>query len=447
MKNSFLVSGKWLLLAAMLLAIPTANGQILKKLGKRAERAAERTVERRVDKEASKKTDQVLDSILEPGKKGEQERIYKGDPPPPPPPPNNPQAGNPQDRNTPSMGGGGEKPTLEVYSKFDFVPGEKVIFFDDFSNDFIGDFPAKWNTNGSGEVVTIGDSQQKWLEVLPGYSTFYIPDVPELPNDYTIEFDLKAVGLDRQTSSTATLEVGLSDTNSFDNGSKYFHAVLPFCQYHPVGIRVRNYESGQGSEINNVVNADIREKVLGEPHISIAVNDQRFRLWVDEEKYVDIPRGIPEGGLSALRFQLNQFKDGKERMFISNLKVAEGGVDLRRKLLAEGEISTNNILFDSGSANLQPQSMGVIRQISQVLQQDPNINLMIVGHTDADGDEGANMELSKKRADAVKAALVEYYNASPQRLQTDGRGESQPVGDNATVEGKAQNRRVVFKKI
>jgi outer membrane protein OmpA-like peptidoglycan-associated protein len=342
-----------------------------------------------------------------------------------------------------------DKKDIQVYSKFDFVPGDKVLFFDDFRNDFIGDFPSKWNTNGSGEVVTVGDSPQKWLGVLPGYNTFYIPDVT-LPEEYTIEFDLLAVGLDRQTSSTAVLQVKLSDNKGFTHGDNYFHVNIPFCQYSAIGFRVRNYiRRGASTDmnINNVVNADIREAVLNKPHISIAVNKQRFRLWVNEKKYVDIPRAIPENVLNTLKFELNNFKDGKERLFISNLKVAEGGVDLRRKLMSEGKISTTGILFDSGSANIQPQSMGIIRQIYQVLQQDASINLKIIGHTDADGNDDNNLTLSQKRADAVKNAFVSVYGVSANRLQTEGKGETMPVGDNNTPDGKAQNRRVEFIKM
>ena len=197
-----------------------------------------------------------------------------------------------------------------------------------------------------------------------------------------------------------------------------------------------------------MVNADIRQAVLNQPHVSIAVNKQRFRVWVNEKKYVDIPRMIPSGNvLSALRFHLNTFKDGKESLLISNLKVAEGGLDLRRTLIADGRVSTNGILFDSGSANIQPQSMGIIRQISQVLQQESGMNLNIIGHTDADGNDDTNMNLSKDRAEAVKDALVNVYNVDSARLSTDGKGESEPVGDNGTPDGKAQNRRVEFIKM
>ena len=151
--------------------------------------------------------------------------------------------------------------------------------------------------------------------------------------------------------------------------------------------------------------------------------------------------------LNSIKINVHGLKDGKENIYISNLKVAEGGIDLRRKLMAEGKISTNGILFDSGSANIQPQSMGIIRQISQVLQQEGSMNLNIVGHTDADGDDASNMDLSKRRADAVKDALVNIYNIAASRMQTEGKGESEPVGDNGTVDGKAQNRRVEFIKI
>jgi outer membrane protein OmpA-like peptidoglycan-associated protein len=427
------------LIALLFAGAAEANGQILKKLAKRAERAAERTVERRVDREVSKKTDQALDSILEPGQgepRSKNPAPGKGGGEPAP------EGGSqaPQGKAGPS----GPK-TLEVYSKFDFVPGEKVLFFDDFSNDFIGDFPAKWNTNGSGEVVRLGDSQERWLRVLHGNRVMYIPDVPDLPEDYTIEFDLMVNGIDGQTSSTAGFTLTLSDTKTFDTDGHWARVFLPLGQYGAFDIRLRNFVPGEGNVIASAVSSDIRQAVLNRPHISIAVNGSRFRLWVNETKYVDVPRFIPEGSaFKALKFDVDGTKDGKEDVFITNLKVAEGGVDLRRKLLSEGSISTNGILFDSGSANLQPRSMGIILQISQVLQQDPGINLLIEGHTDSDGETAANQKLSEARAEAVKKALVDVYGAEAGRLSTRGKGESEPVAANDGPDGKAQNRRVVF---
>ena len=88
--------------------------------------------------------------------------------------------------------------------------------------------------------------------------------------------------------------------------------------------------------------------------------------------------------------------------------------------------------------------MGVIRQISQVLQQDPELKLNIIGHTDGDGDEEANLILSEERAAAVKNVLVDVYGVASDRLQTEGRGEQEPAEENNSPEGKAKNRRVEF---
>ncbi|MEO0528128.1 MAG: OmpA family protein [Bacteroidota bacterium] len=430
----------------LLFTAPEASGQIFKKLAKKAEKAAERTVERRVEKETTEKTDQALDSILEPGSKGKNE---KGNPS---------NTGSSTTPNEETTNSGGQNPgqnshesgsnNITVYSKFDFVPGDKLLFFDDYANDFIGDFPSKWNTNGSGEVVTVNNSPQRWMELVPGWGTYYIPDVPTLPKDYTIEFDLLTAGLDKKTSSTAGLTVLVSDDTKFKVGSHNANIWIPFGQYGAFDIRVKNYAYKAGNEINNTIRADIRNAIINKPHISIAVNDKRFRLWINEKKYVDIPRFIPQGNpLTTLKFNVNNLRDGIDRVFISNLKVAEGGVDLRRKLISDGKVSTNGILFDSGSANIQPRSMGIIRQISQVLQQESGMTLKIVGHTDADGNEDVNMKLSEDRAASVKNALIQVYNISGNRLQTAGKGEKEPVGDNSTIAGKAQNRRVEFIKI
>ena len=337
---------------------------------------------------------------------------------------------------------------VTVYSKFDYVPGDKLLFFDNYDRDYIGDFPSKWNTNGSGEVVTINDATEKWFEMKSGYKTFYIPDLPtELPEEYTIEFDILTSGIDNNTSSTAVLSIILDDNNGFTYGKNYVYAYLPFCQYTPIGIRIENRINGTET-IDNSITANIRQTVLNQPHISIAVNKLRYRLWVNEKKYIDVPRLVsPDKMLKYIKFNLKGFEDGKDRLFIRNLKVAEGGVDLRRQLIEKGSVSTNGILFDSGSANIQPQSYGIIRQIAQVLKQETAMKLNIIGHTDADGDADTNLQLSKRRAEAVKKALINTYGISGNRLQTQGKGESTPVGDNNTAAGKAQNRRVEFVKI
>ena len=442
MKTSLKFSKLLCVFTIGLFLLPTANAQILKKLKKRAER----TIERKLEQKTEKETGKAMDSILDPNEKSPSKKS-----------PQNDDSSNGSDSSPSSETNGNSGTTtnnpnisdnLEVYSKFDFVPGDKLLYFDDFSQDFIGDFPSKWNTNGSGEVIKLNKAEGNWFEIKPGYKIQYIPLLKSnLPEEYTIEFDLVTDGLDTKTRSTAVLSISLDESKTFNVGKSYSLVNLPFGQYDAFGIRVKSVQNSDDI-INSVLTADVRDEVKNKPHISIAVNKRRFRLWINEVKYVDIPQFIPEGNiLTTLKFNLQNFKDGKERLFIQNMKIAEGGLDLRRTLMTDGRVSTNGILFESGSANIQPRSLGIVMQISQVLQQDESMKLTIVGHTDSDGGDDTNLKLSKDRAIAVKQALVDLYNISADRLQTDGKGEGVPVADNSTADGKAQNRRVEFIKI
>lgn len=342
-------------------------------------------------------------------------------------------------------GGGGDQP-VTINTKFDFVPGDELLFYDDFSNDFVGDFPSKWNTNGSGEVVTFGDDPTKWLELTSGYRTVFIPDVSELPEEYTIEFDIKTDGITKETSSAARFKISLEEDNSLKETPNILQLTVNYPQYVANSVRIYSRMNTQ-DDINNAVDADMRELQKKTHHYSIAVNKRRVRLWVNQRKLIDVPRALPETSImNGIKLNMHGFKETQERMFVTNFKLAKGGVDLRRKLMSEGSISTNGILFDSGSSTIKTQSYGIIKQISQVLQQDKNIKLLIVGHTDSDGNDDTNLSLSKNRAAAVKQALIDVYGVDADRLITDGKGEAEPVADNGTAVGKAQNRRVVFVK-
>ena len=425
--------------------IPSANAQLLKRLQK----SAERTVEKKLERKTEKETGKIMDSILDPSQKSSPKKTPSKTPNTSttntPATTTNDDSGNVTTANSIENTSDG----LEVYSKFDFVPGDKVLFYDDFSQDFIGDFPAKWNTNGSGEVVKINNVEGNWFEMKPGYDITYIPDLKNLPEDYTIEFDILTLGLSNKTLNNAILQVILSGQDNLSTTSKdYITTSIPLAQHTAYAIGSKNYFDSKKGSISSSVTADIRKTILNNPHIAIAVTKNRFRLWINETKHMDIPRMIEKlDVLNFIKFNVNALKINEERIFISNLRVADGGEDLRRKLLSEGKISTNGILFDSGSANIKPQSMGIVLQISQVLRQDENIRLNIVGHTDADGNSDNNLKLSKNRAESVKNALVNLYNISADRLETDGKGSEVPVAENSTADGKAQNRRVEFIKI
>lgn len=414
-----------------------SNAQ-LRNLGKRIKKKVDERIDRKFDRAVDKSLDEVeggVDDAVKGDGNTEHNQSQQA-----PPANDNANAGTnspgPTDNPTTSTG------DFVVNTRFDYVPGELLMVFEDFSEDAVGDFPARWNTDGTGEVVTFGDSQDKWFQMKSGSD--YIPDLPrELPEEYTIEFDLVARGLDQKTSSSTVLEVILDDNNQFKQGRSSVMVRIPFCQYHYVGFSVRNRYNGS-EPINNNVTADIRQQALNQPHISIAVNKLRYRLWVNETKYLDVPRLVPPGNtIKYLKFKPHYFKDGKEDVYIRNLKIAEGGLDLRAQLLKEGTVSTNGILFDVNSANIQPESYGVIRQIALAMEES-EMKLNIIGHTDSDGADNDNLNLSQRRAEAVKAALVDDFNIPAARFTVEGKGESQPVAENDSSEGKAANRRVEF---
>lgn len=101
----------------------------------------------------------------------------------------------------------------------------------------------------------------------------------------------------------------------------------------------------------------------------------------------------------------------------------------------------NDILFAVDDATVRPDLQRDLRAMAGNLQAYPNSTVQVIGHTDSDGDASYNQNLSQRRAQAVSNVLI-GSGVSGARIQTIGRGENQPVADNLTPAGKAQNRRV-----
>lgn len=399
-------------------------------------------IENKVNRRIEQKTDKAIDKGLDKTEQGAEEAI-KGNPEEP----NSPSKSSPQNQTESVNSNSSETNTnspksFTTYSKFDFVPGEKTMFYDDFSQDMIGDFPAKWNTNGSGEVVNT-DEGEKWFE-LKGKSVF-IPGLNQpLPENYTIEFDIRSTNMAVERISNRFL-IMLDDNNLFNNGKNSVRVYLPF--YSQGQVQVRNLVDGN-EVINNHLPAEIGKQMNHGGHVSITVNKRRFRLYMDEEKILDLPTLVPVN-IKYLKFVVEGFTNdfNKYQFYISNLKIAEGRSDLRSKLLTEGKFTTQGIYFDINSDRIKPESNGVLKDLAAVLSENPEVRVKIIGHTDADGDDAANLELSKKRAASVKQTLSSVYGIQDARIETDGKGESNPIDNNQTTEGKANNRRVEFVKL
>jgi outer membrane protein OmpA-like peptidoglycan-associated protein len=172
-------------------------------------------------------------------------------------------------------------------------------------------------------------------------------------------------------------------------------------------------------------------------------------VYFNEEKVFDLPRAFPAGQTySTVAFDLGSgMNNDIDRYFIRNIKLAVGTPDTRNKLITEGKFVTRGILFDVNSDIIRPESYGVLKDIAGVLSENSAVRVKIIGHTDADGDDKTNLDLSKRRAEAVKSALSKEFLIEAGRMEADGKGEGQPADKNDTPEGKANNRRVEFVKL
>lgn len=119
---------------------------------------------------------------------------------------------------------------------------------------------------------------------------------------------------------------------------------------------------------------------------------------------------------------------------------------LEQKLEQQEKVQIYGIYFDFASAEIKPQSKPTLDEIAEVMNAHPDWKLNVAGHTDNVGEDAFNLDLSKQRAEAVKAALEKDYHISPDRLTTAGYGASSPVETNDTMEGRARNRRVELSK-
>jgi outer membrane protein OmpA-like peptidoglycan-associated protein len=120
---------------------------------------------------------------------------------------------------------------------------------------------------------------------------------------------------------------------------------------------------------------------------------------------------------------------------------------LSKELNASGRVAVYGINFDTGKATIKPDSEKALKEVGKLLEDNPGLKLSIEGHTDNVGDKQANQKLSEDRAASVKDYLVKNYKIAADRLATKGFGDTKPVADNKTDEGRAKNRRVELVKM
>ena len=337
-------------------------------------------------------------------------------------------------------------PSLTAYSKFDFIPGEKVIFYEDFSQDAIGDFPALWNTNASAEVVNTNLYPGNWMKYNISES-IWTDKLLTLPENYTLEFDvIPTSGKEFAMAQWGFRLYKCTNEKSWDGGAVPGKAGFAFGVEYFGRPYYRAYNNNLDGEFWDQKGAMDDEKNYQKKdqkyHMSVWVQKTRVRVYQNETKIFDVPRAIPD---QALKFDRIRFEE--EAAYVSNIRIAVGAPDMRNKLMTEGKLVTYGIYFDVNKDVVKPESYGTLKEIAAILNEVPDVKVKILGHTDADGADAANLDLSKRRAASVKAELAKSFNVNGDRLITDGMGESQPVSPNDTPSNKALNRRVEFIKL
>lgn len=456
------------LLTLTLFAADVADAQIWRRARDAARRGVERAVENQAERRAREAADAAIDGMFEAGEtavrcvftddaciEAAQDRgdaVILTD-----------EDGTPVDRNgdavdgdtateavleapqgaassgpAPAAAPAASRPGEGAWANYDFVPGARVLYAEDFESDYVGNVPARIEFNGGlMEVVEEGGNQ---MLRFGDAGSFAIPLPEVLPERFTIEFDL----YHGDTWNYTTLGTGPLDDP--DDGYHVFHGDLK--NHSAAEFRVGSFfqtgvsRGASGGEA--LQEQDAHEQ--GMVPIRIAVDGSYVKMYVGENRVANVPNADVQRTdrvLWTAAGEIGAIDDGSVGpVLVDNIRIAAGGREvIYDQLLAEGRIALGGILFDTASARLRPESTPTLQDLHRTLERNPGLRVRIEGHTDATGSADANQRLSQERAEAVVAWLT-GEGVAPSRLEAVGMGQTQPAADNATPEGRQTNRRV-----
>lgn len=342
-------------------------------------------------------------------------------------------------------GAPGEELSIEeaeqVLTRFDFIPGDKMIFFDDFSDTDLGEFPRKWTLDGpkpgrNNTVDVVEFQGRRFLRSVPGAgsqppATQYLrlDQKGDFPEKFTLEFDAVFSAINNSPVYHVMYKVLL-----VPNDKK----VDIFRKATPGSLVISGQDNFSANTSTKVQLNDGRAH-----HVAISVNGTFVKVYIDNQRVVNDPDGVkrPIKQIGLQMLTPNNF--ATEKLLFTNFRLAAGGKDIKSALDTDGKIITHGILFDTGRDIIKPESLPTLKMILGLLNDDPQLRFSVEGHTDNQGNRGINQPLSERRADAVKNWL-EGKGIEAARLKTAGFGDSKPIDSNKSTEGRANNRRVEF---
>ena len=436
-----------IMIVSLLASCFAANGQgLLRSLGERAKNAVENKITQKVDEAINNAVDKAADKA-ESKIKGKKKDVQAAD---------EKQEKPAASEEKPAVSE--QKPAKKVqnsYAKSDFVPGDEIFFEDDFANEKLGEFPLRWDLL-DGYVETVSLEGRKVLAFTDNGLGQVMPLMKDnkwnwLPEIFTLEFDLFVAPISDDGGSTLEMQLCFGDRGASD----YYNA--------PSYVDFRYREDGSSSMAWRLRKPSSSAQTAGDKqlglnpgfgdyngkdnplkagewnHFAFSFNKRAFKGYINGFRIINVPAMEAPGYF--------YFNSASQYAYsgISNVRLAKGAVPLYDRLMSEGKIVTYAITFETGKADLKPESMVEINRVAKLMKDNPGLEFEVQGHCDATGSDKVNDPLSQKRAEAIVAALVEEGIAEA-RLTAVGKGSHQPIASNSTDEGRAKNRRVEFIK-
>ena len=398
------------------------------QFGKRLKDAVKRTAEDKAIQKATEKESKAIDGALEGGAgqpaaaAAETTGTETGEAPTP----------STESEAAPAASAAASPRDRKVWANYDFVPGQRTLFFTDFSEDAVGNFPQRLEFKTGGMEVVEFEGGQRALKATTT-SDLIIPLPEVLPEKFTIELDVINRGSRGVAANTFELAGGREG--------------LSQDEYNEIGWGHNGLSVTGGPVQTSVIakDADI-ERYVGKPASFRVLGDGKYlKLYADEKRIGNIPNAEFKRD-KALFLRLEARDDDTQAVYVTRIRVAESQKTVYDALEADGRWTTQGILFDTGKADIRPESTPTLKQIAAALKEHADLKVEIQGHTDNVGKAEANLKLSQARADAVKEALTAEYGIGADQLTAKGYGDTKPAADNKTAEGRANNRRVELVK-
>ncbi len=313
--------------------------------------------------------------------------------------------------------------TVQIdWSRYDYIPGQQILFYDDFTADREGQPPGAWTVSTNGKVAVAKFGEHLWLQARE--QATISPTQLKLTPQFTVEMDFYVFA----EGYSGRYRVDLIGKNAEE--------------WMSLTLEPQTLFFSMSTGLTSEKAADLK---TGPHHLALQADGSGFKCYIDFQPLINIPKG---SAFAATKIEIFMPGDGDNasdnQCRLTNFSVAQGPAGLQNQLTASGKIVSYGIYFERGTANLQPASTPTLKQLAELLQADATLNFSIERHDNELEEQGDNVRVSEARAEAIKDILVQEYRINSNRLSIKGWGEGKPLAERETVEGHKMNQRVEF---